>query len=65
MHVTVKDLVKQTGRHKTTMILALERWEKECGKHTLLARAGGRQKRLLLTQQDAEEFLIWYFDYPR
>jgi hypothetical protein len=63
--VTAKDLAAKTGRHKTTMRRALGRWGSEVGKHTLLARAGGPQKRVVLSPQDAEEFLIWYRDDPR
>jgi hypothetical protein len=56
--VTAKDLAAKTGRHKTTMRRALGRWGSEVGKHTLLAGAGGPQKRVVLSPQDAEEFLI-------
>jgi hypothetical protein len=66
MHVTAKDLAAKTGRHRSTMILGLRRWQNEVGKqHTRLARAGGRHKRLLLTPKDAAEFLTWYRDDPR
>ncbi len=63
-HVTMPALANELGRHKTTVIRAVVRWQQKTGSRVLVGRAGGKQRRFLLVPKDAECFKSWYRDYP-
>ena len=62
--VTVKELARTLTKDSSTVHRALRRWQKEVGPRVIVARNGGTQEHFLLEQQDAEQFVTWFLDYP-
>ena len=63
-YATVQALAERLDRDSSTIHRGLRRWQKEVGRRVIVARNGGTQKHVLLEQQDAEEFVAWFLDYP-
>jgi hypothetical protein len=62
--VTLAELAEQCDENRSNTLRALRRWEGEVGARVQMARAGGKQKRVLLSREDAAAFRAWRDDMP-